>query len=166
MSITTKAFKIYGAEGHRQRMSFGNSRHFDWSEGDCLRIVELFCSDVTKTNEYAVMRITMNTAEEVDHELRAQIYDGLFEDSRTGDVIELASAELKKEIAALESHFKEECEEIADSIEENGGYSHGSDYELRCSSLYFSCYDEELEELYTCLAITDGTPFFELVEEE
>lgn len=165
MSIT-KSFKIYGAEGHRQRMSFGNSRRYDWSDGDCLRIVELFCSDVTKTNEYVVIRITMKTPEEVEHELWAQIYDGLLEDSRTGSVLELVSADLKCEIDALESHFKEECEEIADSIEEAGDYSHGSDYELRCSSLYSSCYDEELEELYTCLAIADGEPFFKLVAEE
>lgn len=80
----TRAWKIYGAEGHRQRESFAPSYIYDWSEGEKTRIIEVENSDKTGTNEYSIIRITRNTTEECEIELEGQLSDGIFENSRVG----------------------------------------------------------------------------------
>ena len=91
--MATRAWKVYGmfdgAIVHRQRESFHASRRYDWSEGDDIRIVELLNSDKTGTNEYTIIRITRNTAEECERELEGQLSDGLFENSRYGKIKEI-----------------------------------------------------------------------------
>lgn len=44
---------------------------------------------MTGTNEYTIIRITRNTAEECERELDGQISDGFFENCVVGKVIEV-----------------------------------------------------------------------------
>jgi hypothetical protein len=90
--MVTRTWKVYGTEGHRQRVSFLPSKRHDFSQGDDIRIIELINSDTTGTNEYSVIRITRNTAQECADELEGQLSDGFFEDSRTGRVEEVPEA--------------------------------------------------------------------------
>lgn len=86
----TRAWKVYGLEGHRQRESFCDSYTYDWTEGEDVRKIEVENSDKTGTNEYSIIRITRNTAEECERELDGQISDGIFENCRTGKIVEIA----------------------------------------------------------------------------
>lgn len=88
--MVSKAWKIYGAEGHRQRESFNKSCKYDFSNGDDVRIIEVENSDKTGTNDYSLVKITRNTAEECQKELDGQISDGIFENSRIGIVEEIS----------------------------------------------------------------------------
>lgn len=74
MSIT-KTWKVYGLEGHRQRESFSKSYVNDFTRGENIRIIEVENSDKTGTNEYSIVRITRNTAQECEDELDSQISD-------------------------------------------------------------------------------------------
>lgn len=86
----TKAWKVYGREGHRQRESFGSSVYWDWSnKRDGIRIFEADNYDKTGTHDYTVVRITRNTADECDEEMEGQITDGYFENSYVGIVKEI-----------------------------------------------------------------------------
>ena len=86
----TRTWKVYGAYGHRQRESFNKSIKYDWSnERDGKRILEVYNYDTTGTHDYSVVRITRNTYDECEEELRGQISDGCFENSRTGKVVEI-----------------------------------------------------------------------------
>ena len=87
--MVTRAWKIYGAEGHRQRESFCESYKYDLSDGENIRIVEVENSDKTGTNDYSIIRITRNTSEECQKELEGQLSDGIFENSRVGVVEEI-----------------------------------------------------------------------------
>lgn len=87
--MITRAWRIYGAEGHRQRESFCESYKYDLSDGENIRIVEVENSDKTGTNDYSVIRITRNTSEECQKELEGQLSDGIFENSRVGVIEEL-----------------------------------------------------------------------------
>lgn len=92
----TRAWKIYGKDGHRQRESFGGSYRLDFTEDNNVRILEVLNSDVTGTNEYSIVIITRNTAEECESTLLSQIDDGAFENSRTGKEKEIPLSELEK----------------------------------------------------------------------
>lgn len=87
--MITRAWKVYGAEGHRQRESFCKSHRYDFTEGNNIRIVDIENSDKTGTNDFSIIKITRNTAEECENELYIQIADGIFENSRTGIVEEI-----------------------------------------------------------------------------
>ena len=87
--MVTRIYKVYGADGHRQRESFNSSYIWDFSKGDDVRIIEVENSDKTGSNEFSIMRITRNTAEECERELWGQITDGIFENSRVGLVTEI-----------------------------------------------------------------------------
>lgn len=89
IKMKTRTWKIYGREGHRQRESFNQSCKYDFTKGDDTRIIEVDNSDKTGTNEYSVVRITRNTSEECLFELEGQLYDGIFENSRTGKIEEV-----------------------------------------------------------------------------
>lgn len=87
----TRAWKVYGMEGHRQRESFSPSYRLDFSnEKDGTRIIEVENSDKTGTNEYSIVRITRDNAELCEDEFDGQLSDGIFENSRTGHIEELA----------------------------------------------------------------------------
>ena len=86
----TRIWKVYGADGHRQRESFGPSVKWDWSnKADGVRIFEADNFDKTGTHDYSIIRITRNTWEECDEEMEGQISDGYFENSRVGKVVEI-----------------------------------------------------------------------------
>lgn len=82
----TKTWKVYGADGHRQRESFRNSYKYDFSESGKTRIIEVLNSDKTGTNDYSIVRITRDTEQECDLEFDGQLTDGIFENSRTGRI--------------------------------------------------------------------------------
>lgn len=94
--MVTRAWKVYGANGHRQRQSFHDSYKYDWTEGEDVRKIEVENSDKTGTNDYSIVRITRNTPEECERELNAQISDGIFENSRVGNVVEILDEEKDK----------------------------------------------------------------------
>lgn len=86
----TMAWKIYGQDGHRQRESFAPSVHYDWTRGEDVRIVDIFNSDRTGTNDYTIVVITRNTTRECVEEMDGQLSDGIFENSRYGKIVEIA----------------------------------------------------------------------------
>lgn len=92
----TRAWKIYGKDGHRQRESFGGSYRLDFTEDNNVRILEVLNSDVTGTNEYSIVIITRNTAEECESTLLSQLDDGIFENSNTGKEEEIPLSELEE----------------------------------------------------------------------
>lgn len=85
----TRQWKVYGKNGHRQKVSFEPSVVYDWSKNGDVRIVELMNSDKTGTNEYCVVRITRNSSDECADEFVGQLCDGIFENARYGKVEEL-----------------------------------------------------------------------------
>ncbi len=85
----TRSWKVYGMDGHRQRESFFDSYIYNWTKGNDIRVIAVDNCDRTGTNEYSVVHITRNTGEECEEELLAQISDGIFENSRVGDYIEI-----------------------------------------------------------------------------
>lgn len=84
--MITRAWKVYGADGHRQRESFRESNSFTSWAGSR---VEVENADKTGTHDYSIVRITAETAEACWNELDGQISDGIFENSRTGRVEEI-----------------------------------------------------------------------------
>lgn len=88
MSIT-RAWMVFGADGHRFKGSFGNSSTYDFSKDGDPRIIQVLREDVTATNEYAFLVITRNTVEECYEEMRGQISDGVFENCRVGQRIDI-----------------------------------------------------------------------------
>lgn len=84
-----RSWKVYGAEGHRQKESFNKSCKYDWTEGENLRRISVENSDITGTNEYTIIRIERNTFEECEDELNGQLSDGIFENSRIGKIEEI-----------------------------------------------------------------------------
>lgn len=84
MSVT-RAWKVYGQSGHRQGASFTPSVSWDFSsEKEGTRLLTVLNSDVTGTNDYSIIMITRNTAEECKSEFKGQVSDGYFENYRTG----------------------------------------------------------------------------------
>ena len=79
-----KAWKIYGAEGHRQRESFFPSKFFDFSENEKIKMISVLNADLTNTNEFSVLAITANTEKDCDTCFVGQIDDGIFENSAVG----------------------------------------------------------------------------------
>lgn len=85
----TRSWKVYGANGHRQKESFNPSFVDDFSKGDDTRIIAVENADKTGTNDYTIVRITRNTAEECYDELMGQLSDGIFENVRFGKFEEI-----------------------------------------------------------------------------
>ena len=85
----TKAWKVYGKEGHDQHESFDSSFTYDFSTATNIRIIAVENSDITHTNEYAIIKITRPSAEECKKELRGQLSDGIFENYKVGKVVEI-----------------------------------------------------------------------------
>lgn len=85
-SMTTKKYRVFGANGHRQRVSFGTSFKDDFSTTDTVRIIEVLNNDITGTNDYTIVIITRDIEQECDREMRGQLSDGIFENSRTGNI--------------------------------------------------------------------------------
>ena len=93
-----KTWKVYGAEGHRQRESFFESYTHDFSDDKVgTRIITVENSDVTETDMYSLISIIRNTEAECDEELDGQISDGIFENSIVGAVVCIFSGEIAEE---------------------------------------------------------------------
>ena len=93
-----KTWKVYGAEGHRQRESFFESYTHDFSDDKVgTRIITVENSDVTGTNMYSLISIIRNTEAECDEELDGQISDGIFENSIVEAVVCIFSGEIAEE---------------------------------------------------------------------
>ena len=106
-SGVTRRWKVYGFDGHRQRESFNQSQSYDFSdEITGIRKIEVQNSDVTGTNDYTLVVITRNAAEECWDELMGQLSDGIFENSRTGYV---------EEVWEHLDHTEEELQPVIDS---------------------------------------------------
>ena len=85
----TRTWKVYGVSGHRQKESFNPSFIDDFSLDGDTRIIAVENADKTGNNEYSIVRITRNTAEECYDELLGQLSDGIFENARFGKVEEV-----------------------------------------------------------------------------
>ena len=95
----TRAWKVFGREGHRQRESFSESYTYDFSdEHDGTRIITVLNADKTGTNEYTVIKITRNTRGECASELDGQLSDGIFENSNVGKVEEIDPADFPQSV--------------------------------------------------------------------
>lgn len=93
----TKRWKIWGDEGHRQKLSFGESIHWDFSTDSKARIIDVDAEDKTGTNDYVIVTITRDSAEECELELAGQLDDGLFENAKYSKIEEITDEELKEE---------------------------------------------------------------------
>lgn len=111
--MVTKSFKVYGAEGHRQRESFAPSAIYDWSKENDIRIVEIQNADITGTHEFSRLIITRNTEQEVIAELNGQISDGIFENNRVGNIVE----EQEEEVTNLTYKEALELNELAEGLD-------------------------------------------------
>lgn len=79
-------WKVYGADGHRQRESFFPSYKYDFSVPGEKRIIEVQNADKTGTNDYSIVCITCNTSADCITEFNGQLTDGIFENSNTGKI--------------------------------------------------------------------------------
>lgn len=103
----TIAFKVYGRDGHRQGVSFGESTNWDWSsEHDGIRRIKELNSDITGTNEYTIVVITRNTEEEVRDEFEGQLSDGIFENYNYGRIEEVPVEDIKDLLEQLEEEHE------------------------------------------------------------
>ena len=59
------------------------------SEQNGTRIIEVDNFDKTGTHDYSIVRITRDTAKLCAAELNGQISDGIFENSRVGQILEV-----------------------------------------------------------------------------
>lgn len=82
-------FVIFGADGHRQRESFNSSWKFETERA----AVEIFNSDRTGSNMYSLMQITAEDFEACREEFSGQLSDGVFENSRTGEIQEITDGD-------------------------------------------------------------------------
>lgn len=88
--MVTRTWKVYGADGHRQRESFNSSYVCDFSDSyDGTRIIEVQNFDKTGTHDYSLVKITRDTAQLCDEEMEGQVSDGIFENCRVGKVVEV-----------------------------------------------------------------------------
>lgn len=82
-------FVVFGADGHRQRESFNSSRKFNTERAS----VGVFNSDRTRSNLYTLMQITAEDFETCRKEFNGQLSDGVFENSRTGEIQEITDGD-------------------------------------------------------------------------
>lgn len=95
----TRAWRVYGREGHRQRESFSESYTYDFSdEHNGTRIISVLNSDKTGSNDFTIIQITRNTREECAQELDGQLSDGIFENSNVGKVEEIDPADFPQSV--------------------------------------------------------------------
>ena len=76
----TRAWKVYGAAGHRQRESFRPSYVCSSDrvrENGDFYILEVINGDITGTNDYTILCITCETAKKCEEELNGQISDAV-----------------------------------------------------------------------------------------
>lgn len=82
-----KIYKVAGIEGHRQRVAFQPTCHYDFTatRGYPCK-VDLFTADTTGAYDYVLVRIACDTEPHCDDEFSGQLSDGIFENSRIGKI--------------------------------------------------------------------------------
>ena len=85
-----KMYKVNGAAGHRQRESFYPSYKFEDFEKIKTTVIN---ADITGTNNYSIVIFEADTKEKIEKALNGQLYDGIFENSNFGEVIEITEKE-------------------------------------------------------------------------
>ena len=110
--MVTREWRVYGAEGHRQKESFCDSSRDDFSTKDKVRIIEVDNFDRTGTHAYSIIRITCDTYKECSKELLGQLGDGVFENCRHGAVIEILDDSVMARAAELYKYIGHEPENI------------------------------------------------------
>lgn len=95
---TTKVFKVYGLDGHRQRESFYPSYAYNWGKENSTNIVACLNSDFSSTNDYSILVIERNTLQEVYEALDAHLYSGILENSKKGKIEEVTDVSELREI--------------------------------------------------------------------
>ena len=78
-------FRVFGKDGHRQRVSFGESFEFSTFGGSAH--IECVCEDRTLTNEFVDVIITSDSFKRCANELNAQLSDGIFENCVVGKIL-------------------------------------------------------------------------------
>ena len=78
-------FRVFGKDGHRQRVSFGDSFEFGTFGGDVH--IKCLCGDRTLTNEFVDLIITADSFKRCADELNAQLSDGIFESCAVGKIL-------------------------------------------------------------------------------
>ena len=84
-------FRVMGADGHRQRVSFRPSfvyfnRVVSENGLSTVELIECRCSDITHSNDFVDLIITASSESACVSNLRSQLFDGIFENSRFGEV--------------------------------------------------------------------------------
>lgn len=88
--MVTKAYKVYGRDGHRQGASFLASVSYEIRKKDTTVLIVIENADLTGTHNYSLVTIIAESAEECRDILEAQISDGYFENHHVGRVEEIA----------------------------------------------------------------------------
>ena len=97
--MKTRTFRVYGANGHRQKESFSPS--YDFTTLDNKATFQVVNADITGTNDYTKVIITAENDEQIIDRLFAQISDGIFENSKCGDIFEEVAGDILEEIDEL-----------------------------------------------------------------
>lgn len=89
--MVSMMFRVMGADGHRQRVSFRSSfvffqRVISEDGFTNMHLIECRCSDITQSNDYVDLLITASSEAACVSNLRSQLSDGIFENSRFGEV--------------------------------------------------------------------------------
>lgn len=102
---TIKIFRVYGAEGHRQRESFYRSYVSDISRPNSPHSIEVWNSDKTRTNDFSILQIVGESDVDCYTELQLQLSTGAFECSKVGDVYEILADGLAVKMGATDRGF-------------------------------------------------------------
>lgn len=86
VAAVTVTYRVWGLPGHRQRESFGDSLHFDFTDENGVRKIDVLRQDKTGTNDYVDVKITRPSETDCYDELMGQLTDGLFENSNYGKI--------------------------------------------------------------------------------
>ena len=146
----TKVWMVYGAPGHRQKASFGESVQWDWSSEQLgTRRFLALNADKTGTNDYTIVSITRNNAQECVREMDGQVSDGYFEDNRVGDVVELDISILFGPFgSAVFARDQSMKNRVRVDLQEDGSFSRAEEYAekfMDALDLGVDCTDEILE---------------------
>lgn len=82
------AARVYGDDGHRQKISFLKSSFYDWSEkGKSLRKLSVINSDLLgNDNQFSLIIADRDTREDCAIEINGQLSDGAFENAKKGRI--------------------------------------------------------------------------------
>lgn len=88
-----KMYKVYGAEGHRQRESFSPSYKVTTFSNVTISVIN---SDITGTNNYSLIKLEGDNEIKLKDEFEGQLSDGVFENSAYGITEEIKDEEFDK----------------------------------------------------------------------